>query len=61
MAEKQPKRKRSEASKLKKKSYDQERAKTRVNIGVAFRRWRELRELKGLKTDLEVAVFLLDR
>ena len=61
MAEKQPKRKRLEDHKLKKKGYDHERAKTRVNIGVAFQRWRELHELKGLKTDAEVAVFLLDR
>uniref|UniRef100_A0A3B5BHY5 Uncharacterized protein n=1 Tax=Stegastes partitus TaxID=144197 RepID=A0A3B5BHY5_9TELE len=49
------------AHKQKKKHYDQSRAKTRINIGEAFQRWRDLRELKGMKTDAEVAVFLLDR
>ncbi|KAI3352331.1 hypothetical protein L3Q82_005298 [Scortum barcoo] len=60
MAERQPKRRRSEEQKLKKKGFDQARAKTRINIGEAFQRWRELRELKGMKTDVEVALFLLD-
>lgn len=62
MAEKkQPKRRRSEEQKLKKKGYDQARAKSRVNIGEAFQRWRDLRELEGMKTDAEVALCLLDR
>ncbi|XP_074546818.1 uncharacterized protein LOC141805591 isoform X2 [Halichoeres trimaculatus] len=61
MAEKQPKRIRTEEHKIKKKVYDHNRGKTRVNIGVAFRRWRELRDLTELKTDEDVAVFLLDR
>lgn len=43
-----------------KKRLDQARAQTRVNIGVAFQRWRQLREMKGLKSDAMVAVFLLD-
>ncbi|XP_051721834.1 uncharacterized protein LOC127497425 isoform X2 [Ctenopharyngodon idella] len=43
-----------------KKRLDQQRAQTRVNIGVAFPRWRQLRDSKGLKTDAMVAVFLLD-
>ncbi|XP_008294770.1 uncharacterized protein LOC103368241 [Stegastes partitus] len=60
MAEKRPKRIRSAEHKQKKKHYDQSRAKTRINIGEAFQRWRDLRELKGMKTDAEVAVFLLD-
>ncbi|XP_020496254.2 zinc finger protein 771-like isoform X3 [Labrus bergylta] len=34
--------------------------KTRVNIGTAFQRWRQLRELKGLRSDAVVALFLLD-
>ena len=55
MAEKQPKRKRSEEHKLKKKDYDHERVKTQVSISVAFRRWRELHEMKGLKTDAVAA------
>ena len=46
---------------MKKKGYDHESEKSRVNIGVAFGRWRELRLLKDLKTDADVAVFLLDR
>ncbi|CAL8338962.1 unnamed protein product [Lota lota] len=43
-----------------KKRLDKERSQTRVNIGMAFQRWRELRELKGLKSDPMVAVYLLD-
>ena len=54
------KRKRSEEHKLKKKDYNHERVKTPVSIGVAFRRWSELRELKVLETDA-VAVSLLVR
>ncbi|KAM6974275.1 uncharacterized protein LKV04_015913 [Tautogolabrus adspersus] len=33
---------------------------TRVNIGTAFQRWRQLRELKGLRSDAMVALFLMD-
>ncbi|KAK2915819.1 hypothetical protein Q8A67_000193 [Cirrhinus molitorella] len=43
-----------------KKRLEQQRAKTRVNIGDAFPRWRQLRESKCLKTDAMVALFLLD-
>ncbi|XP_067249109.1 uncharacterized protein [Chanodichthys erythropterus] len=43
-----------------KKRLDHQRAQTRVNIGVAFPRWRQLRDSKGLKTDAMLAVFLLD-
>ncbi|XP_048100324.1 zinc finger protein 879-like isoform X2 [Alosa alosa] len=57
---KQPKRIRSEEQKLKKKGYDLARAKSRVNIGVGFQRWRNLRELKCMKTDEDLALFLLD-
>ncbi|XP_039983074.1 uncharacterized protein LOC120789927 [Xiphias gladius] len=60
MAEKQPRRRRSEEQKLKKKGYDHARGKSRVNIGEAFQRWRDLREVKGMKADVEVALFLLD-
>ncbi|XP_059400179.1 uncharacterized protein LOC132131987 [Carassius carassius] len=45
---------------MNKKSLDKQRNKTRINIGVAFQRWRELRELKGLKSDSLMALFLLD-
>ncbi|XDV26995.1 hypothetical protein PO909_030597 [Leuciscus waleckii] len=47
--------------KKRKTSLDKQRNKTRVNIGVAFQRWRELRDLKGLKSDSSMALFLLDR
>ncbi len=44
-----------------KKALDKARGQTRVNIGAGFERWRQLRHLKGLKSEAEVAVFLLDR
>ena len=44
-----------------KKVYESARAQTRVNIGKAFHRWRELKALQQLTTDAMVAVFLLDR
>ncbi|XP_074546810.1 uncharacterized protein LOC141805591 isoform X1 [Halichoeres trimaculatus] len=40
---------------------DKARAKTRVNIGSAFQRWRQLRQAKGMKSDTLLAEFLLDR
>jgi len=47
---------------MNKKSLDKSRNnRLRVNIGVAFQRWRQLRDLKGLKSDSMVALFLLDR
>lgn len=54
------KRKRSKNVNLKKRVYESARSKTRLNIGVAFERWRDLRQLKGMKTDAELALFLLD-
>uniref|UniRef100_A0A673LVG4 Uncharacterized protein n=1 Tax=Sinocyclocheilus rhinocerous TaxID=307959 RepID=A0A673LVG4_9TELE len=60
MADKK-KRKISEKQNIKKKGYDQARGRTRVNIGAAFQRWRELKEREGLESDAEVALFLLDR
>ncbi|KAJ8254970.1 hypothetical protein GJAV_G00199450, partial [Gymnothorax javanicus] len=47
--------------KAQKKELDKVRDETRVNIGVAFQRWREFLDLEGLKTDAELATFLLDR
>ena len=44
-----------------KKALDKERSQTRVNIGAAFEWWRQLGHVKGLKSDAEVALFLLDR
>lgn len=45
---------------VKKRVYERARSKTRIYIGVAFERWRHLRQLKGMKTDAELALFLLD-
>lgn len=45
----------------KKRECNRAHAKTRINIGRAFERWRELRDLKVFKTDAETALFLLDR
>ena len=39
-----------------KKKLETARGKTRINIGLAFQRWRQLRELNGLKSDAMVAV-----
>ncbi|KAM4605452.1 uncharacterized protein ACJ7VT_017696 [Polymixia lowei] len=58
---KQPKKIKTEAEKeLSKREADRSRNKTRINIGVAYQRWRELRELNGLKTDAQFATLLLD-
>ncbi|KAM9844276.1 uncharacterized protein ACBR49_013375 [Aulostomus maculatus] len=40
---------------------DRSRAATRVNIGVALPRWRELRDRLGLRRDADLARLLLDR
>lgn len=44
-----------------KKQRDRKRDKCRVAIGVAFPRWKSLMKEKGLRSDAEVACFLLDR
>lgn len=44
-----------------KRLHDQKRSKTRINIGSAFTRWRELLLEKRMKLDAELATFLLDR
>ena len=44
-----------------KKALDKERSQTRVNIGAVFEWWRQLGHVKDLKSDAEVALFLLDR
>ncbi|KAI9545464.1 hypothetical protein NQZ68_036463 [Dissostichus eleginoides] len=44
----------------KKKKGDTRRSQTRVNIGVAFQRWRLVMEHNKLKSDAMVALFLLD-
>lgn len=43
------------------KKADRLRWQSRVNLGMAFSRWRKLREEKGFKTDMELAIFLMDR
>uniref|UniRef100_A0A671MDM4 Uncharacterized protein n=1 Tax=Sinocyclocheilus anshuiensis TaxID=1608454 RepID=A0A671MDM4_9TELE len=45
----------------KKTKEENARSRTRVNFGSAFQRWRELKEREGLRSDAEVALFLLDR
>lgn len=50
-----------EERKRKKRESNRVRAKTRINIGAAFQRWRELLFLKGFNTDSELATFLLDK
>lgn len=43
------------------KELNRARDRTRVNIGVAFSRWRELRKQRRIKSDADLATFLLDR
>ncbi|KAG5281677.1 hypothetical protein AALO_G00047570 [Alosa alosa] len=47
---------RSEAKRIS----DRKRAKTRVNLGSAFHRWRQLLDSKEMQFDSELATFLLD-
>lgn len=54
------KRTRTKDISVKKRIYETARSKTRINIGAAFERWRDLRQLKGMKTDGELALFLLN-
>lgn len=39
---------------------DKKRSQTRLNIGDAFLRWRELMEAMDMRFDAELAIFLLD-
>ena len=57
MAESIPKRRRRIRARENHRVY----SKTRIVIGKAFERWRELKELNIFKSDAEVALFLLDR
>ncbi|XP_066505500.1 zinc finger protein 619-like isoform X2 [Hoplias malabaricus] len=62
MAEAEKRRKTlSVEARTRKRESDRERGKTRVNVGLAFNRWRDLKEKKGYKTDAELAFFLLDK
>lgn len=44
-----------------KRENDQARTKTRVNLGFAFKHWKELREFKGFKTGPDLSFLLLKR
>ncbi|XP_028273481.1 uncharacterized protein LOC114443538 isoform X2 [Parambassis ranga] len=50
----------SEETKKRKRESDKVRARSRINIGPAFARWRELRDEEGCPTDGDLAVLLLD-
>ena len=46
---------------LAKRESDKRRRLTRICIGVAFPRWRALKEEIGLRSDTDVALILLDK
>ncbi|XP_077065246.1 uncharacterized protein LOC143716740 isoform X23 [Siphateles boraxobius] len=62
MADKTPAQKRKSIFEraIENKTAEREKAKTRVILGDAFRRWRQLKDQEGLPTDAAVAFFLLD-
>jgi len=45
----------------KRREREKQRAKTRIYVGPAFERWREVRQQRGFLTDIELALYLLDR
>ncbi|XP_070404306.1 uncharacterized protein [Nothobranchius furzeri] len=51
----------SKRKRILKSEQDRRHEKTRVNIGVAFPRWRDLMLQKGFSRHAELATFLLDR
>lgn len=55
------KRKRTGKSNDPRRIWDRKRAKTRINIGVTFPRWRELRDELRIDRDADLARVLLDR
>ncbi|KAM6939490.1 uncharacterized protein FYW49_007214 [Xenentodon cancila] len=55
------KKKSSDDSRALRRELNRARDRSRINIGVAFPRWRELREDRKMKSDAEFAEFLLDR
>ncbi|XDV48008.1 hypothetical protein PO909_017522 [Leuciscus waleckii] len=61
MADTRPKRRHSDEQITKKREKEKERAKSRIYIGKAFKRWREHRRQKGFQSHIQVALFLLDR
>uniref|UniRef100_A0A8D0AV27 Uncharacterized protein n=1 Tax=Sander lucioperca TaxID=283035 RepID=A0A8D0AV27_SANLU len=61
MADTRAKRQCSDEQIAKKREKEKERAKSRIYIRKAFEKWRELRRQKGFQSDIQVALFLLDR
>lgn len=55
------KRKRTGESNDPRRFWDRRRNMTRVNIGVAFPRWRELRDKLELQRDADLACILINR
>lgn len=51
---------RSEEGLRARKESDRLRVKTRINISYCFTRWRKLKEEKNLRTDADVANYLLN-
>jgi len=51
----------SEETRKRKRESDKVKARTRINIGQAFPRWRELKDEEGCPTDADLAVILLDK
>ncbi|XP_065153422.1 uncharacterized protein [Paramisgurnus dabryanus] len=50
----------SEETRKRKRESDRSKGRTRIIIGPAFARWRELKEEEGFVTDADLAVMLLD-
>ena len=50
----------SDEEEKRKREADRARDRTRVTIGTAFTRWRELKDTFGYKFDSQLAIFLLD-
>ncbi|XP_077350364.1 uncharacterized protein LOC144000424 [Festucalex cinctus] len=61
-AAKQPKKRRvlSEDTKRRKRESGRIKGQSRINIGPAFSRWRDLKDDEGFPTDAALALFLLD-
>lgn len=56
---KKPKKRLSEAAKRRRIESSRARDKTRINVGSAFRQWRELRHQTDCKTDVDLALLVL--
>uniref|UniRef100_A0A8C6SI94 Uncharacterized protein n=1 Tax=Neogobius melanostomus TaxID=47308 RepID=A0A8C6SI94_9GOBI len=56
-----PRRKCGRRQKHNRRQRDQKRARTRVNIGGSYERWKDLRDRLGYSLNSDLAVLLLDR